>query len=368
MQNQRSAHELEDGTPQDEQPDRPAKKLRLESPPSQPSSPKSESTAESDIDNEDDLVLSEVHIDPRNGRADGRLMTSTFNLGPESSILGDGDSADKLEDELEDEDDHGSWKYSVEIQHAMGTPLKDVGTQVWMGCFLLIDWLVSIKDQLDGNVALELGAGTGLGSIACGLLTNVAKVFCTDHGMEVLSNCEQSISLNRHLIPGDNDRVLPRWLNWLMPDPMDSAEPTDRFGWTLEEREEWRRNGSFVIAADVVYDDSLTDALVETLEKLLAEPLPENHQLHTTGRVAYLTMEKRYNFSLDQLDVVAQAHDYFVNRMKRSDVLMADPIDCSQLARWCDYDRSKDLQLFRVQLKRPNHVTTDPTNLGGELD
>ncbi|KAG0221919.1 hypothetical protein BGX31_009475 [Mortierella sp. GBA43] len=346
MQNQRSAHELEDGTPQDEQPDRPAKKLRLESPPSQPSSPKSESTAESDIDNEDDLVLSEVHIDPRNGRADGRLMTSTFNLGPESSILGDGDSADKLEDELEDEDDHGSWKYSVEIQHAMGTPLKDV------------DWLVSIKDQLDGNVALELGAGTGLGN----------------HGMEVLSNCEQSISLNRHLIPGDNDRVLPRWLNWLMPDPMDSAEPTDRFGWTLEEREEWRRNGSFVIAADaitfikVVYDDSLTDALVETLEKLLAEPLPENHQLHTTGRVAYLTMEKRYNFSLDQLDVVAQAHDYFVNRMKRSDVLMADPIDCSQLARWCDYDRSKDLQLFRVQLKRPNHVTTDPTNLGGELD
>jgi predicted RNA methylase len=48
-----------------------------------------------------------------------------------------------------------------------------------MGCFLLIDWLVSIKDQLDGNVALELGAGTGLGSIACGLLTNAAKVFCT---------------------------------------------------------------------------------------------------------------------------------------------------------------------------------------------
>jgi hypothetical protein len=127
MQNQRSAHELEDGTPQDEQPDRPAKKLRLESLPSQPSSPKSESTAESDIDNEDDLVLSEVHIDSRNGRADGRLMTSTFNLGPESSILGDGDSADKLEDELEDEDDHGSWKYSVEIRHAMGTPLKDVG-------------------------------------------------------------------------------------------------------------------------------------------------------------------------------------------------------------------------------------------------
>jgi hypothetical protein len=48
-----------------------------------------------------------------------------------------------------------------------------------MGCFLLIDWMVSIQNQLNGSVVLELGAGTGLASIAVGLMTNVAKVFCT---------------------------------------------------------------------------------------------------------------------------------------------------------------------------------------------
>lgn len=43
----------------------------------------------------------------------------------------------------------------------------------------------------------------------------------------------------------------------------------------------------------VVYDDSLTDALVACLERLLCEPLPEDHPRKAEGRVAILTMEKR---------------------------------------------------------------------------
>jgi hypothetical protein len=46
---------------------------------------------------------------------------------------------------------------------------------------------------------------------------------------------------------------------------------------------------------------------------------------------------------LDHLEVVAQAHDYFVERIQRSDVLDAIRVDCSQLARQCNYERSKDL-------------------------
>lgn len=48
-----------------------------------------------------------------------------------------------------------------------------------MGCFLLTDYMVELGSLLDGCVALELGAGTGISSIASGILTNVRKTFCT---------------------------------------------------------------------------------------------------------------------------------------------------------------------------------------------
>jgi len=52
-------------------------------------------------------------------------------------------------------------------------------------------------------------------------------------------------------------------------------------------------NSNCCFFLQVVYDDSLTDALIETLEKLLVEPLPESHEFHAAGRVAFVTMEKR---------------------------------------------------------------------------
>lgn len=48
-----------------------------------------------------------------------------------------------------------------------------------MGCFLLVDHIMEMKDQLNNAVVLELGAGTGLASIALGLMTDVSTVYCT---------------------------------------------------------------------------------------------------------------------------------------------------------------------------------------------
>ncbi|KAF9996910.1 Methyltransferase-like protein 22, partial [Entomortierella chlamydospora] len=130
---------------------------------------------QSDIEssNVDDLVLSEVHIHPANGRVDGQTRTSIFHVGSRSLIqIETSIDAPKVTKDL-------PWDYAVEIQHAMGTTLRGVGSQVWMGCFLLVDWMISIREQLTGNVALELGGGTGLASIAVCLATPVEKVFCT---------------------------------------------------------------------------------------------------------------------------------------------------------------------------------------------
>ncbi|KAG0347709.1 Methyltransferase-like protein 22 [Podila minutissima] len=235
----------------------------------------------------------------------------------------------------------------------MGTSLRNVGSQVWMGCFLLTDYMVELGSLLDGCVALELGAGTGISSIASGILTNVRKMFCTDFDAAVLSNCQHNVDLNRTSIKPGN-KIVTRRLNWFLPCPMETVEGEveDEYSWTPEDVREWTDEGAFIFAADVVYDDSLTDVLVECLEQLLTIPLPTGHPRHEHGRVAFMTMEKRYNFSLNELDVVAQAHDYFVQKMGRSTQLHLTRLDTGSVGRHCDYERTKDLELFQITCRQ----------------
>ncbi|KFH65885.1 hypothetical protein MVEG_07988 [Podila verticillata NRRL 6337] len=319
--------------------------------------PKECHDSETDLE-DDDIVLSEVHIHPDNGRVDGRIMTSTFALSTvnQNTIK---DASNKDEDNDKD-DGEPSWDLELHIQHAMGTNLRNVGSQVWMGCFLLVDYMVELGSLLDGCVALELGAGTGISSIASGILTNVRKMFCTDFDTNVLSNCQSNVNINS-IRPGNT--IVTRRLNWFLPCPMEvEGEDEDDYSWTLEEMQEWTDEGAFIFAADVVYDDSLTDALVECLERLLTVPLPAGHPRHEHGRVAYMTMEKRYNFSLNELDVVAQAHDYFVQRMGRSTQLHLTRLDTGSIGRHCDYERTKDLELFQIACR----LSLDEHNTGTE--
>ncbi|KAF9338600.1 hypothetical protein BGZ91_008420 [Linnemannia elongata] len=322
-----------------------------------------------DQTNEDDTVLSEVHIHPDNGLVDRRTITSTFLLSlkgqpvlnsQQESCLDNSISVSNNimvqdDDQENDKDVHDEeldlWDCAVEIKHAMGTDLRGVGSQVWMGCFLLIDWIVHIQELLNDTTVLEIGAGTGLASIATNLLIAVDRIYCTDYDNDILQNCMANIDLNC----AADKKVMTRRLNWLMDDPLEPVEndshTPDPFGWSSQERQGWKDNGAFILAADVVYDDSLTDALVDCLEKLLSEPLPVTHPRHYIGRVAYMTMEKRYNFSLDELAVVAQAYEYFKVRIGRSSLIEEEEIDASTLARHCDYDRTKDLVLFRIGCK-----------------
>ncbi|KAG0377352.1 hypothetical protein BGX24_006270 [Mortierella sp. AD032] len=252
--------------------------------------------SERDHSNEDDTVLSEVHIHPDNGLVDRRTIVSTFLLSRTGQAVDSQQDSNDNEEEEKDDNKDDCWEYAVEIKHAMGTDLRGV-----------------------------------------------------DYDSDILENCRANIDLNC----ASNETIKTRRLNWLMDNPLDVVEDhhPDPFAWRFQERQDWKDNGAFIFAADVVYDDSLTDALVDCLEKLLSEPLPVSHPRHYIGRVAYMTMEKRYNFSLDELAVVAQAYEYFKIRIGRSEVLEAEEIDASSLSRHCDYDRTKDLVLFRIACK-----------------
>lgn len=80
---------------------------------------------------DDDIVLSDVHIHPDNGRVDGRIMTSTFVLSTvnQNTAKDANDHKDDDKDENKDEDDESEsgWDHELHIQHAMGTSLRNVG-------------------------------------------------------------------------------------------------------------------------------------------------------------------------------------------------------------------------------------------------
>ncbi|XP_057504775.1 uncharacterized protein LOC130788244 [Actinidia eriantha] len=121
-------------------------------------------------------------------------------------------------------------------------------SQVWRAKLILADFVLHKKvtsSELTGIVAVELGAGTGLVGI---LLARAAETgFLTDHGDEVLKNCAVNIRLN-----SESSTLKLQFM----------------YGWTREEFEELQR-AALIVVADVTYSDDLTDALFNTLEKLM---------------------------------------------------------------------------------------------------
>ncbi|XP_038692930.1 methyltransferase-like protein 22 isoform X3 [Tripterygium wilfordii] len=182
--------------------------------------------------------------------------------------------------------------------------------EVWKAALVLADFVlhkIFTSFEFDGVVSLELGAGTGLVGI---LLAQVAKtVFLTDHSNEILENCARNVQLNSGVL-NYRAAIHVRELDW-----MNSWPPTvhtgnlaskEWYSWSSSEVEEVQE-ASVLVAADVIYSDDLTDAFFTILERLMS--LGQE-------KVLYLAMEKRYNFSLDDLEVVANGYSRFRSYLK----------------------------------------------------
>ena len=193
---------------------------------------------------------------------------------------------------------------------------------------------------------LELGAGTGL----VGLLASrrAARVLLTDVGDAVLANCAANVASCPHA------RV--RRLDWTAPPPWTrgaEAQPSDAFAWTAADLADLRR-ASVVLVADCVYDDELTDALWSTLEALF---------VHCPSLRAFVSVEKRTNFSAADLTARAHAFDHFRAKFRDTadtgdhaaapSVLLGRRIDVGAVPQRILYTRVPELELWEIWRAAP---------------
>ncbi|XP_029294522.1 methyltransferase-like protein 22 isoform X2 [Cottoperca gobio] len=214
-------------------------------------------------------------------------------------ILKQSNPVPEQEEENTDDEVDQSFNDIIKIEHTMATTLEDVGKQVWRGAFLLADFILSKPLMFRGATVLELGAGTGLTSI---IMATIGKtVYCTDVGEDLLSMCKRNVTLNKHMMDPAAADVRVRRLDWLQHDLCTDAEV--EFSWTEEEVADMYNNTKIIIAADVIYDDDLTDGLFRTLYRLCST-FP-----HTC--TIFISIEKRMNFTLRHMDVSCDAYNHF---------------------------------------------------------
>ncbi|XP_020034234.1 methyltransferase-like protein 22 isoform X3 [Castor canadensis] len=230
----------------------------------------------------------------------------------------------------------------IKIEHTMATPLEDVGKQVWRGALLLADYILFRQDLFQGRTVLELGAGTGLASIVAA--TVAQTVYCTDVGADLLAMCQRNITLNSHLAAAGGGVVKVKELDWLKADLC--TDPEIPFSWSQEDIADLYNHTTVLFAAEVFYDDDLTDALFNTLSRLA-------HKLKNAC-TAILSVEKRLNFTLRHLDVTCEAYDHFRSSLHALEKLadgrlrfVVEPVEAS-FPQLLMYERIQQLELWKI--------------------
>lgn len=212
------------------------------------------------------------------------------------------------------------------IEHSQATVLQLVGLQVWRGALLVNDYIIHNRDKFKGKHFLELGSGVGLSSILAALYCD--QVWCTDLDIGgLLQLIQENVKLNHHLKPRADVHV--HELDFM------------NRGWSAELMDQVRAT-DFVVAADVIYDDKITEAFIATIGHLFDHSKPTMQLL--------MALEKRFVFTLAELDSVAPCFEHFLrvfDEQLRSK-LRIDFIPITDFQQYFEYDRVKQLVLMRI--------------------
>ncbi|KOC63947.1 Methyltransferase-like protein 22 [Habropoda laboriosa] len=210
------------------------------------------------------------------------------------------------------------------IEHHISTELQYVGLQVWRGALLLADYILSNPDLFKDKIVLELGAGVGLTSIIASFLAE--KVICTDidiKGILKLIRCNfmrNGVYVKSKVYIKELDFLNLQW-------------PT-----FYEKR---MNEATVILAADVIYDENVTEGFVDTLTKLLNSK---------TQKVVYIALEKRYVFTTVNMDVSAPMYEEFLGCIKKKQLNWHIEYIKIDFPQYFKYNRVKHMILMKIEM------------------
>lgn len=356
-------------------------------------------------DPSDDKFLSEVHIDfhsfPLN-EEESIFVTRIPLISEEANCDDDEeDISSRITAEDSDDIEVPRKKFKTDTKsnqnvktinhlsfiHHQTTKLTDVGKQLWKGSLILADFILS-NNMFEQAYCVELGCGIGLCSSL--LVSKAAHVICTDKSDDILSLCERNIQENGDIValvrnsyckngPNLKTKFSCQTVNWF---DYDSIEPFDltlnnnkqttsrrkysKYSWDAQTVSILRKT-NIILAADCIYDDQLTDALLNTILSLCISSEEENVTI-------LLSVEKRINFTLDDLDISAPAHEYFIKQLKKIHNKVSRNSRNQRKFEYCklplifkqsiNYIRNQYLELWQINcgLKSFNKVKPSCTN------
>ena len=197
--------------------------------------------------------------------------------------------------------------------------LEDVGKQIWAGSMLLSDLLLSQQVNINNEVVCELGCGCGLLGVILMSYTHPANLYLTDYEARILDLAERNYLVNAHIFNSVNLNTLRqadfRLLDWSTYTNNSSSNNTNtstssssassapsKYDWTEQDQTLFNTNRIIYLAADVIYDDELTVSFFTMLQ----------HRMKYYD-ILYLSLEKRFNFELAYMSVVAHSYHRFLD-------------------------------------------------------
>ncbi|EDW79308.1 uncharacterized protein Dwil_GK13435 [Drosophila willistoni] len=271
-------------------------------------------------------IYSETNYQPTRTE-DGQKVVSKFRFRyPETGEKQD-KSLSNIIDKDGDLDVARPRRGVIELEHSVATELKLVGLQVWRGALLLADYLFHRRESMAGRTIMELGAGVGLTSIAAAI-HNAGQVYCTDVDLGcILQLISGNVQRNLKLLHGQGQgQVKVMEFNFLTP----KEEQTEQLLRAIDASD-------IILAADVIYDDTLTDAFIRVIDEMLKKD---------NKKTFYVALEKRYVFTFADCDSVAPMYEYFVAQTRSKPWLIEHlPLDFPQ---YFEYERCPQLVLMRI--------------------
>lgn len=98
----------------------------------------------------------------------------------------------------------------------------------------------------------------------------------------------------------------------------------------------------------VIYDNDITDYFVKTIERIL----DANDLNKTKDKELYIALEKRYVFTMADLDTMAPCYEYFLHcimEMRKTTNWKLEFVS-TDFPQYFDYERSKELILMKLHL------------------